>query len=344
MKRFYYLDYLRIYATIAVITIHVSATAVRANPFETGLSGWLSGNFFESLARASVPIFIMISGALLLNDNRSLPYSQFLKKRISKIAIPLLLWSIIYYLAGSFSNEYDYSTKNFIYKLLTDDIIYHLWFMYTIIGLYLITPLVKILMQHSSKRDVEYFLGLWIFASVLLKFMVYLVGFSIKIELFFVTNFVGYFVLGYYLLKYQFSKKNILYSQILLILGLLGTFFLTYYGTIKNQGVLEQYWYEYHSITVLLTSVGLFTLFKDILFKSKQDINAFLNWFSQASFGIFLVHVLVLNYLLAAVFDKINIQFHSIIAIPLNVIIILIVSSMITYIIRKIPVLRKMVP
>ncbi|KIL45015.1 acyltransferase [Jeotgalibacillus soli] len=344
MKRYYYLDYLRIYALLAVVTIHVSASIVSANPLETGELRWLSGNFYETLARASVPIFVMISGALLLNDSRPLPTSQFLKKRVSKIAIPLLLWSILYYSAGAFSSRYIFSIEDFIVKFLNGYIIYHLWFMYMILGLYLITPLVKILVQNAIKRDVEYFLGLWILASVVLNFMEYLVGYSLNIELFFVTNYVGYFVLGYYLFKYQLSKKNIIYSQFFLALGLLGTFCLTYYGTISNNGVFDDYWYEYHSITVLFSSVGIFILFKDILFKSKQDMDDKLKWFSQASFGIYLVHVLVLNYLYSFIFGKVWNNLHPIIAIPVNVVIAIIISAIITIIIQKIPIIKKMIP
>jgi surface polysaccharide O-acyltransferase-like enzyme len=344
MKRYYYLDYLRIYATVAVITIHVSASIVTANPLETGKLRWFAGDFYETLARASVPIFVMISGALLLNDRRPIPNTQFLKKRTSKIVIPLLVWSIIYYLAGVYSHHYVFSIYDFIVKFMTAKIIYHLWFMYTIVGLYLITPLLKILIQNTAKKDIEYFLGLWIFASVLLKFMMHLVGFSLKIELFFVTNYVGYFVLGYYLIKYQLTKKHIMYSQISLLLGLLGTFFLTYHGTVKNNGVFDPYWFEYHSISVLLSSIGIFVLFKDILFKAKQSIHSYLKWFSQSSFGIYLVHVLVLNYLYSAVFGKVWRHFHPIIAIPANVVLAILISSIITFVIQKIPVIKKMVP
>lgn len=344
MTRFYYLDYLRIYATIAVITIHVSASIVSANPLETDLFRWFSGNFYETFARASVPIFVMISGALLLNDNRSLPILQFLKKRISKVFIPLVIWSIIYYLAGAYSNKYVFSINDFIVKFFNGNIIYHLWFMYTIVGLYLITPLVKILVRNSNKKDVEYFLGLWIFTSVVGKFMIYLFGFSLKMELFFVTNYVGYFILGYYLVKYQLSKKNIIISQISMVFGLLGTFFLTYFGTINNGGMLDQYWYEYHSFTVVMISIGIFTLFKDILFKSKIDINSKLSWFSQSSFGIYLVHVMVLNYLYSLIFGKIWNNIHPFIAIPGNVALAIIISSIITFIIQKIPLLKKIMP
>jgi surface polysaccharide O-acyltransferase-like enzyme len=344
MTRYFYLDYLRIYATIAVVTIHVSAMKVSEDTFKTDLFGWFSANFYETLSRASVPIFIMISGALLLNDNRPLTTTQFLKKRLSKIVIPLVAWSFIYYVAMVYNGSTVFSIKKFIYNFSTDNLAGHLWFMYTILGLYLITPLLKILVHNATKRDVEYFLGLWIFASIILKLMVYLVGFSFSIELFFVTKFVGYFVLGYYLFKYQLTKRNIVFSLISLVIGLLGTFFLTYYGTTNNDGKLDQYWYEYHSITVFMISVGIFTLFKDILFKAKQDINSKLNWFSQASFGIYLVHLLVLNTLLSAIIGKVWDHIHPIIGIPINVAIVIIMSAIITFIIQKIPVLKNIVP
>lgn len=341
MKRLLFLDWLRILATIAVVTIHISAGVVTANLFNHQTS-WLAGNLFESISRWAVPMFVMVSGALLLNDQRVYTYREFLTKRVSKVLIPLIGWSIIYYSYFVYQGYYGFSIIDFTKLFSTNGISIHFWFIYMILGLYLITPLLKILVQNAAKKDIEYFILLWFYVSVIAKLMRFLFDFSFNVELYFATNYVGYFILGYYLLKYEITLiwRKVIYSSA--IIGLLATFFLTYMSTIKSGGVLQEFWYEYHSPNVLLVTVGLFVAFRYSPIKNDKKLPYIPSIINNTSFGIYLVHMLVIN-IVSTKFSFIWFNFHPAFSIPYKVSIVIIISAFIVLIMRRIPYINKLV-
>lgn len=341
MKRLVYLDWLRILAALAVVTIHVSAGVVMddAQKYE---SPWMAGNFFESVSRWAVPMFVMISGALMLSSTKQISTAMFLKKKLAKILIPLFAFSVIYYANEVRKGEITYSIGDFIKRFATDDIMYHLWFLYMIAGLYLITPLLKILIQNAKRKDIEYFILLWLFASVISKAIEYFIGYTFKIELFFVTHYIGYYVLGYYLFTYDFHVKWRALMYVGGIVGWVTTFIMTYHESLKVDEPLEQFWYDEHSPNVLLMAVALF-----MLFKSTKIGEVKLPWIgkviSQASFGIYLIHVLVMQML----YEKLEFvwfDLHPIVGIPYKVVLVLTISTILVIIIKKVPVLRGIIP
>lgn len=110
MGRLVYMDWLRVLATIAVVTIHVSAGYVSMLD-ASNVSRWMAGNFYDSFSRASVPIFVMISGALLLRGAKDSSIGEFLKKRASKVIIPFIGWSAIFYIYGACVGYFPASLK-----------------------------------------------------------------------------------------------------------------------------------------------------------------------------------------------------------------------------------------
>lgn len=86
-------------------------------------------------------------------------------KRASKVIIPFVGWSILFYLFGVYKGYFPASIKEAIKLFINNGIIYHFWFFYMIIGLYLITPLLKILINHAQKTHIQYFLLFWLYAS-----------------------------------------------------------------------------------------------------------------------------------------------------------------------------------
>lgn len=342
MKRLLYIDWLRIYATIAVVVIHVSAGFVgKMDP--THVSGWFAGNFYETLARSSVPIFVMISGALLLQTKKKVTYLDFLKKRTSKVIIPLFAWSAIFYLYGVYTGQFPASITQPLSLFLQNGISSHLWFLYMIIGLYLITPLLLILIKHATQQDLHYFLLLWIYASFGTKLIQFLAHISIPIELSFVSNYIGYFVLGYYLHIYEISKKwrKILYFSA--IVGLICTFFFTYLSTLHN-GNVEMFWYEYFSPNVGISSVGLFVFFRSFFQNKEQKLSFLFDQINKASLGIYILHYFLLGNFLYRIFPHIVSHVHPLIAIPIDTLITLIISLLITRSLQQLPIVKKMVP
>ena len=343
MKRLMYMDWLRVLATIAVVTIHVSAGYVAVLD-ANNVSRWMAGNLFESISRASVPIFVMISGALLLKGTKDISVGEFLQKRASKVIIPFVAWSAIFYAYGAYAGYFPVSLKQGIKHFLTDTIGGHLWFLYMIVGIYLITPLLKIFVKNAKKREIEYFLILWLYASVVVNLAKYYYPINFNIELFYVTNYVGYFLLGYYLSNFDISKKWRNISYIGGFVGFISTFFITYYYTVKANGQLEQFWYGYFAPGVVLMAIGLFVFFKYAFQKSERELPLLFRFINQASLGIYILHFFLLNNLLYMVFPKVNERVHAILAIPINVTITIVLSLIITLVLQRIPVVKKLVP
>ncbi len=137
-EKLIWLNNLRVISTIAVIVIHISFP-ITNHYGKTSEIIWNIGNLYNSISRFCVPIFFMISGALLLKQDYKLSY--FLKKRFWRIIPPLIFWSLIYifcdyFLVGEKSFTLIESIKLVIAKIFHISQ-FHLWFVYTLLGLYL---------------------------------------------------------------------------------------------------------------------------------------------------------------------------------------------------------------
>lgn len=343
MKRFLFFDWLRVLATIAVVTIHISAMFITANYFD-GKSSWLAANFFESFTRWSVPIFVMISGALILSDQREYTYKSFLVKRISKIFIPLLGWSILYFLFYFIQGRVELNPIQFVSRFLNNGISVHFWFIYMLLGLTLVSPLLKLMLKNAAQKDLTYFLVLWFYASVVSRVLENVLGITFSMELFFVTDYVGYYILGYYLLTYELPLwlRKFLYFG--LIAGLLSTFAITHFLTVRADGAFQSFWYGYHSPNVVLVSIGLFVLFKHSKIFNGEKLPAIPNLLNTASFGIYLVHMMVLKFFADFLPQFWLTNSHAAIAIPYRVLVTVVISAAIVLIMKKIPVIKNLVP
>ena len=133
------LDLLRI-AAAAVVCLHVSAGVV-LNPLDT-LPQWWAGNIGDAASRWSVPLFVMVSGALLLNDNRSFTPMQFYTRRAARLLIPTIFWSALYLAYRRFNSHT--GLAEFLEDTAKGDPYFHMWFLYMIAGLYAVTPLLRI--------------------------------------------------------------------------------------------------------------------------------------------------------------------------------------------------------
>lgn len=337
-----FFDWLRILATIAVVTIHISAIFITTNYYE-GPSSWLTANFYESFTRWCVPIFVMISGALILSDQREYTYKSFLVKRISKIFIPLLGWSILYFLFYFIQGRVELNPIIFVSRFLNNGISVHFWFIYMLLGLTFVSPLIKLMLKNATQKDLTYFLVLWFYASVISRVLENVLGITFSMELFFVTDYVGYYILGYYLLTYELPLmlRKLLYLG--LVGGLLATYVLTYVTTIRADGAFQSFWYGYHSPNVVLVSAGLFVLFKHSNFINSRKLTGLPKLLNTTSFGIYLVHMMVLKAI-AEYFPAFWLTSHAAITIPYRVFVTVMISALIVWVMRKIPGLKILVP
>ncbi len=282
MKRLYHFDLLRITATIGVIILHISSIYVyKFNSLS--FSAWFFANIINASMRFSVPIFFMISGAfLLLNDKPTR-----LKKRLPKILIPLFFASISYILLFKHDNA-NYNIYKGLLLILKGPISAHLWFIYALAGLYLLTPLLKFFTK--DKKATEYFLILWLFFSVIIAFFRKFTQFSFGLDLNLFQGYIGLYVLGFYLSTYEFRFKKIRTLTLFFLIGFISTFIGTWLINIGNHGTIDEYFYTPLSPTVVLMSVSIFLLFKKI-FQHKEG-NKITDTLSEVSFGVYLYHAL----------------------------------------------------
>lgn len=141
-----YLDYLRVFATIAVMLIHISGdkwAEVDVSSFQ-----WQTFNFYNSVSRWGAAVFVMISGAIFLN--RQIPTAKIYSRYILRLAAAFAAWSVFYafYEGGS--------RKEMVQAVIYG--CYHMWFILMIIGVYACIPFLRAIAQ--ERRLMMYFFGL----------------------------------------------------------------------------------------------------------------------------------------------------------------------------------------
>ena len=324
----FWIDLLKSLAAFAVIILHISIPVVNDLASK---ENWLTGNFYESLTRFCVPIFVMVSGVLLLG--KKMEISMFLRKRFLRLIFPFAFWSVIYLALKINYNLSLSEILSFSIKLLKEGTEFHLWYVYMIVGLYLIIPILNKWILNSTKKELIYFLSIWIF--VILLDLPLINKLFTRIDLRYFTGYLGYLVLGYFLCHFVNLKKK--FGLLLFIFGFLITFFATYFLS-KNSLKIDGKYYNYLSINVVISSIGIFMIFKDYVVKNSIIVQS-ISLISKYSYGIYLSHILIL-----LLFSKIGFTyqiFNPWFSIPLIGICCFSLSLMLTFLISKIPYFGK---
>ncbi|MCJ8211011.1 acyltransferase family protein [Mucilaginibacter sp. RS28] len=337
-KQLEWIDNIKIFAVLAVIGIHVAAYGV-ALEFGDGThptTAWWVSNFYESLFRSSVPLFVMITGALVLP--KELPLNIFLKKRLGRILLPFLFWSLIYLVFNYLIQvrKAGFTTHQLLEWLkikLLQGTEFHLWYVYMIIGLYMVIPVIQPWINSASNKKTLYFLGIWIIALALKQF-----GISdhTALDIRYFSGYLGYLVLGYYLAhRVNIITKHITPAALLLLTG----FIITFQGTYLVSAAARRFsdsLYDFLSLNVLLMAVGIFTIIKGIsTIGNSKIMSGFRNIAGRYGFSIYLSHPLFLN-----IMNHFNLNYKFIypaIAIPAVMLICLLLSITLGWVFNKIP-------
>lgn len=327
-------DYLRILAAYTVIVLHVVS-----NPFVSTFPSfeWNVANFYESLVRWNVPIFVMISGALFLN--RKLDNYKLWTKNILRILIVFIFWSAIYEipLVGNAHN---------IYSIIAG-IAHgpsHFWYLKMLLGLYIAIPVYKYIV---TNKDVEgYFLILTFIVGILIPSclsVVSLVNVSAKEFLQELLNSVSgnmvstysfYFVLGHYLTNYKMNRNIVIY--ILGIISCLSCFLFTYSSS-NMMGKPIELFFQNSCILTMFECIAIYVLFQRF---EKFKSNVFVDKLSGSTFGIYIVHLLVLEILYGLGFERVS-NVLPILFFPLFSLLVFVVSFVIVVFLRRVPIVNK---
>lgn len=209
-SRMIHFDLLRILAAFSVVMLHSSAQFWYTQDIHS--AEWIIANSYDAVFRFGVPIFVMISGALFLAPDYKLSIRRLYKHNILRMIIIYVVWSCVYGLADSVSFGLQMGDiKAIIREMLSGR--YHLWFLPMIIGIYVLLPVLKSWIEHASEKNVQYFLGLFVILQVCGETLRALTVTDelhgildlTKVEM--VCSYLGYFVLGYYLVHVGIEKK-----------------------------------------------------------------------------------------------------------------------------------------
>lgn len=334
-KKILYYDYLRVISILAVIIIHVSAEYwYNFN----GSLNWYMNNFINGMVGAwPVPLFVTISGSLLLG-NKKFTIKNMAFKYLPRILICLVFWHYFYY----FYSNRSISIMNFVdctKALFIGNTFSHLWYLYLLIGLYLLTPILSKLAESLNKKEYLYLLLLGFFISVAIPWTSNLISydftkFILPFEVLDFNRFIFYYMLGYYLKKYVNINGN---RYCLISFGLLMLVSLySNYAAYSNQ--MSVSYCGTNSIVSIFIVISLFSFFKK---KYNVDTKPFISLLGDLSFGVYLVHFFIEKILFKCDLDAYFIN--PILGNVLTSLIILILSYAISYIISKIPYIKKII-
>lgn len=298
-QRIYYLDVLRCLACIMVVLMHA--------PYP---NGGLSGHIVVPISLFTVPcigLFFMVSGALLLPVKET--GNGFMKKRLTKVLVPLLVWTAVGILLSGFTKGFG-TPLDIVRKVCSIPFAPQghgvFWFMYALIGLYLVAPVVSPWLERCSQKELKMYLLLWLVTMSFpyLKFVLD-VDDSYAGAYYYVSGYVGFFLLGYYLRKYGCAKTlwAVLWLPIpFVLLGMSKKFDLPF--TLDSH-----FWYL--CLPTAITAWSWFTIIRNAEHKiaslNPKVLNCLAN-LSNYSFGIYLMHIFIMRNCFWTLFDKYGIE------------------------------------
>lgn len=262
------------------------------------MGGGEIGLFLSSLSYLTAPcigLFFIVSGALLLPV--CISTRAFLKKRFAKVLIPTIVWSLFYL---CYNNLVLNDNAVWIRSILSLPFSAQgnpvLWYMYTLMGLYLIAPILSRWLSVASHKEISFYLSLW---GISLCYPIISLFADVNISqtgvLYYFTGYVGYFVMGYYMKKYSksISFKLILPATAIAIVAPVVCKLMH-----LHVDFYEMFWYL--SIFVAIQCICWYRIIEKLCAKccTHGHINNLITELSNLSFGIYLIHIFVMRYIL----------------------------------------------
>ena len=340
--RLAYADLLRVLSIAAVVVIHVVSLWIYDVP--AGSGAWNVYNVYDSLVRWCVPVIVMLSGMFLLDPKKSLTLPRLFLHHILRIFVALVVWGALYAIVdfGRVDGVFTLAgIRSALYTALLGNTHYHLWFLYVILGLYLVTPILRAFVQGASRKDFHYFFLLCFVAAYLLPTLLQLRPsqtvsvYLSRLNLHMVMGYVGYYVAGYYLKTFTLGRVA---EIIIYLLGIAGAA-VTIWGTrvlSRQSGTLSGVLYDYMTPNVAAMAVAVFVLFRYLLGVSdERSRRQSLSGLAKITFGVYLIHDLFL--MAYRHLGVTQLPLPPVLAVPAVTALALIPSAAVAWLISKIP-------
>ena len=341
-----YADLLRVLATFGVVVIHVCSIWF----YDVGVSSaaWSVYNVYDGLVRWCVPLFVMLSGMFMLDPKKGLTLPGLFFRNILRVCTALVVWGALYAIAdfGRVGGRFTWDgILSALRSALLGNTHYHLWFLYVILGLYLVTPILRAFVRGAGRRDFHYFFILCFVVAFLLPTLLQfrpsqtVSTYLARLNLHMVMGYVGFYVAGYYLRTYSLGR---LAEVIIYILGVAGGA-ATVWGTSalsQKTGSLVGTLYDYMTPNVAAMAVAVSVLFRYLLGVSdERGRRRSLAGIAKVTFGIYLVHDFFIT--LFRHFGLTALPISPVAAVPLMTALVFLCSFAAAWVIGRIPFVGK---
>ena len=317
-QRIVYLDLIKVIAIFLMVANHSVDNVTPMERAEPWYNLW--GSIYNSFTRPAIPLFMMVTGILLLPTQMEM--SAFYKKKISRLLLPFFVWSVLYNLFPWFTGVLgcEPATINLFFKwaepsqALGDALrnvlmipfsfsafAVQMWYVYMLIGIYLYLPVFSAWVEKSDKKSQRIFLGIWA-VSLFIPYLRNYLTQSLWGEcswnefglFYYFAGFSGYLLLGHHLVKYPLPLAGVKKYGLALLTFAIG-YAVTLIGfkdatSVPGQSeVMVELFFTFCSPNVALMAFAVFLVCQDVTVQSVK-VNRFISQFSICTFGIWMCH------------------------------------------------------
>lgn len=346
-KKQVYLEVLRCVALLLVVSIHVVAMPIQNWSENRGI--WYPAySITYIIGNLGVPLFLMISGSLLLDPKRNISLEKLYKKMAPRILFPLIFFGYCFSLMEIFFDTHKITASMFVegfLRVLNKKSWDHLWYLYLLMGIYLLLPIIRMLLDKISDAQLEYLMTILCFLGFVIPTVNAIFGTTISLEQPKPLCHLTCFIMGYVISRYGISGK---FKKSLYLGGSISLAILLIFGLF-----VEKIGYGYYTILGRYDCIFIFGVASMIFLwfnDKKSEIEkiakiqggGYVLSLADCSFGIYLIHPVIMN-VMYKVLQWQPIAFNPIISIPVFCVAFIVPCHFVVWIMKKIPVVRRLV-
>ena len=335
-----YMDFMRIFTVLALIMLCLAQSGTALT--QAGTAGWQVFHLYEGFTRWAVPGLFMLCGAFALERSGSLRGACL--DLLLPCFLALVIWSALYGVVASLLSGAAFSLSGLwgaIVSAASGETLSHLWILYPLLGLYLVTPVLGRFAQSASRGELVYFLILaLVFAGALpiwsrLYPQHFLLGILSQLQVHLVLGYAGCYVAGYYFRTFVISRVS---EVLLYVLGIAGLV-VTFWGD-RLFGGGQALWFGYTTPNVTFTAIAFFLLFRYILgISEERSRKQSMQRLGATAFGIYLIHQMVA--LLFRQFGVTVLSLPAVISVPLLALLFFALSAPLAWLRGLLPWVRR---
>ena len=340
-KRIIYIDILNIISILAVILLHHNGIV---HMYDSNIK-WKISLVIETVFFWAVPVFLMNSGATLMGYRQKYDTKTFFKKRLTKVLIPFVFWIFVMTVWRIATKQLvieKWSIANILNIVFTnqEETIYYFGFI--ILGIYLSMPLLSLLAEEKNRKTLWLTVGLFFIFNSTLPVICSLFDITYNLNLRVqIGDFLIFILLGYLLSIENLQKKNRILLYLSAVASICFRYLVTLYLSTKD-GNVNRILFDYTQFHSVLLASAVFVFIRNIKWDKiikKESVINLLGKISSCSFGIYLIHKIIMYYEL----EVFKVSMFSWKWMTIGAVCTYIISFCIIFILKKIPLIKRVV-